>query len=207
MIIDSHVHLKHGDAERTEYAPDEIVRVMDAVGIDKSVVFAMSTTTARSVEMAEAAVARFPDRLIPYGKVETIGEAVDLIRQNGRPAGIGAHKLETVKACVQAGIRPDFWVKTLHQTNYWSARPNENYNDNIWCVDPQETIDFMNGLEEPWIAFKILAAGAIHPNNGFKFAFENGADFICVGMYDFQVVEDVNITLDVLVSDLKRSRP
>jgi hypothetical protein len=44
----------------------------------------------------------------------------------------------------------------------------------------------------------VLAAGAIDPKNGFKWAFENGADFICVGMFDFQVVNDVNITIDVL---------
>ncbi len=66
MIVDSHVHLKHGDEARTEYTAEEIVRVMDATGIDRSVVFAMSTTTARSIEMAEAAVRCFPDRLIPY---------------------------------------------------------------------------------------------------------------------------------------------
>jgi predicted TIM-barrel fold metal-dependent hydrolase len=39
---------------------------MDAVGIDQSVVFAMSTTTSRSIGMAKAAVKAFPDRLIPY---------------------------------------------------------------------------------------------------------------------------------------------
>lgn len=66
MIIDSHVHLKHGDSERTEYSPEAIVKVMDEVGIDRSVVFAMSTTTRRSIEMAKEAIAKFPDRLIPY---------------------------------------------------------------------------------------------------------------------------------------------
>ena len=66
MIIDSHVHLKHGDAAGTEYAPDRIVETMDAAGIDRSVVFAMRTTTRRSIEMADDAVRRFPDRLIPY---------------------------------------------------------------------------------------------------------------------------------------------
>jgi predicted TIM-barrel fold metal-dependent hydrolase len=66
MIIDSHVHLKHGDAQKTEYSAETIVKTMDAVGIDKSVVFAMSTTTSRSIEMAKEAVDRFPDRLIPY---------------------------------------------------------------------------------------------------------------------------------------------
>jgi len=65
-IVDSHVHLKHGDAARTEYTADEIVHVMDKVGIAKSVVFAMSTTTQRSIDMAEKAVSKFPDRLIPY---------------------------------------------------------------------------------------------------------------------------------------------
>lgn len=66
MIIDSHVHLKHGDAQKTEYTAETIVKTMDAVGIDKSVVFAMSTTTSRSIEMAKEAVDRFPDRVIPY---------------------------------------------------------------------------------------------------------------------------------------------
>lgn len=66
MILDSHVHLKHGDALRTEYSAETIVRTMDEVGIDRSVVFAMSTTTRRSIEMAQEAVEQFPDRLIPY---------------------------------------------------------------------------------------------------------------------------------------------
>jgi predicted TIM-barrel fold metal-dependent hydrolase len=65
-IIDSHVHLKHGDAARTEYTPEVIVETMDKAGIAKSIVFAMSTTTKRSIEMAESAVKKYPDRLIPY---------------------------------------------------------------------------------------------------------------------------------------------
>jgi predicted TIM-barrel fold metal-dependent hydrolase len=65
-IVDSHVHLKHGDAAGTEYPADAIVEVMDKVGIDRSVVFAMSTTTQRSIELAEKAVSKYPDRLIPY---------------------------------------------------------------------------------------------------------------------------------------------
>ena len=65
---------------------------------------------------------------------------------------------------------------------------------------PEKTIEFMGRIKKPWIAFKVLAGGAIHPQDGFKFAFENGADFICVGMFDFQIVEDVNIALDVLAN-------
>ncbi|MBA7636615.1 hypothetical protein ES703_44236 [subsurface metagenome] len=146
------------------------------------------------------------DGLVEEGKMDEIGKALELIRKNGLPAGIGGHKLETIKACVDFGLQPDFWMKTFHHTNYWSA-DKENQHDNIWCTNPEETKEYMKTLNQPWIAFKILAAGAIHPNVGFRYAFENGADFICVGMYDFQIVDDVNIAADILGSDVKRERP
>lgn len=145
------------------------------------------------------------DQLVLDGKTNEIGKALDFIRQNNLPGGIGAHSLHTIEECVRIGLKPDFWVKTLHHNQYWSAKPEEEF-DNIWCKEPEQTIAFMNEREEPWIAYKILAAGAIHPKEGFTYAFNNGADVICVGMYDFQIVEDVNIALDVLSGNLKRIR-
>ncbi len=162
-----------------------------------------------SVDMGAAACythGGLSDQLVKEGKVEEIGKALDLIRQNGLPAGIGGHNLDTVKACVDYGLKPDFWMKTFHHTNYWSAKPGEEH-DNIWCKNPDETMAYMRNLKQPWIAFKTLAAGAIHPEVGFHYAFKGGADFICVGMYDFQIVDDVNIALDVLKQDLPRERP
>jgi hypothetical protein len=64
----------------------------------------------------------------------------------------------------------------------------------------------MKGVQKPWIAFKVLAAGAILPKDGFRYAFENGADFICVGMFDFQVVENVNTLNEILGSLKERER-
>jgi hypothetical protein len=146
------------------------------------------------------------DKLVFEGKFDEIQKGIELIRSLGKPAGIGAHRIETIQGCVEKGIIPDFWVKTMHHHNYWSAQVDpekrntvENeYKDNIFCFKPQETIDFMNALEQPWIAFKVLAAGAITPEDGFKYAFDSGADFICVGMYDFQIVDDTNILLDTI---------
>lgn len=145
------------------------------------------------------------DGMVREGKVETLARAFEYAARQGVPAGIGAHDIRTIKAAVDNGIRPDFWVKTIHHHDYWSAK-NEETNDNIFCPDPRGTIDFMAQLEEPWIAFKILAAGAIHPREGFRYALDNGADFLCVGMYDFQLVDDVNIALDVL-GNVNRKRP
>jgi uncharacterized membrane protein YphA (DoxX/SURF4 family) len=143
------------------------------------------------------------DRLVKDGNMEQIAQALELIKHNGLPAGIGAHAFKTVTACVDHGLKPDFWMKTLHPINYWSAKA-EQENDNIWCTNPDETMQYMQNLRQPWIAFKVLAAGAIHPNVGFRYAFKSGADFICVGMYDFQIVDDVNIALDVLAENNPR---
>ena len=146
------------------------------------------------------------DKLVRQKKVDVIGKAVDLIRRSGLPAGIGGHSIDTIKACVARGLSPDFWMKTLHSNNYWSATPKSEC-DNIWCENAAETIALMKDLPQPWIAFKTLAAGAIRPDMGFHYAFENGADFLCVGMYDFQIVDDVNTATEILCGDLDRKRP
>ena len=81
------------------------------------------------------------------------------------------------------------------------------WHDNMYCYDPDETIRFMEGLEKPWIAFKTMAAGAIRPQVAFPYCFNNGADFVCAGMYDFQIIEDVNIALDAIGNVTGRNRP
>ncbi len=154
------------------------------------------------------------DFMVRDGKFDEIAKGLELIRSFGKPAGIGAHRIESIKALVNYGIKPDFWMKTIHDHDYWSAQVDPvkrdvldpEFKDNIFCFKPQETVEFMNQLDEPWIGFKILAAGAIKPDVGFKYAFENGADFVAVGMYDFQIVDDVNLTLDVLKSNEVKNR-
>ena len=147
------------------------------------------------------------DRLVREKDFDSIRAGTDLVHSHGLPVGLAAHRLETLTACVAEGIRPDYWVKTFHHHRYWSANPGEQEQDNIFCRDPEETAAFMADQPEPWMAFKVLAAGAVRPHDGFRYAFENGADFICVGMYDFQVVDDVNICNAVLEGELNRSRP
>lgn len=148
------------------------------------------------------------DEWVAKGEFDRIAKALELIRQNGMPAGIGAHKLQTAKTCVEKGLVPDFWMKTLHHHKYWSAKPQQEH-DNVFCDDPEGTIKFMATRQQPWIAYKTLAAGAIQPKDGFRYAFAGGADFICVGMYDFQMINDINIAVTVLTDEakLKRQRP
>ena len=146
------------------------------------------------------------DRLTGQGRVDLLRKALARIKEHGTIAGIGAHSLDVIIACEKAGLKPDFYMKTLHSHNYWSAQRQPEH-DNIWSKTPQKTIEFMKNVERPWIAFKVLAAGAIHPRDGFQFAYENGADFICAGMFDFQVREDVAIAKSLLARQLSRQRP
>jgi len=154
------------------------------------------------------------DWLVRDNKLEVIHEMLEHIRQQGYTAGLGAHSVESLIACADQGIIPDYYMKTMHHDQYWSAHPRENrfpfevdgkeyldhnrFHNNMFCLFPERTIDFVSKAKVPIMGFKVLAAGAIEPQDGFQWAFNNGADFICVGMFDFQVVSNVNIAIDCL---------
>jgi len=171
------------------------------------------------------------DYLARAERMDLVGTAMEVAKELGIVLGLGGHSLEVPIQCEQLGIKPDFYVKTFHDDNYWSATPKEHrepfcwyddaggnsysgktgdhnrFHDNIWCLDPEKTIEVMRKVEVPWIAFKVLAAGAIHPKQGFGFAFRNGADFVAVGMLDFQVRENAALVKRYATRLKDRDRP
>ena len=162
------------------------------------------------------------DWLVRDNKVDIVGKMIDDIRSKGYVAGLASHTIDTLIACGDHGIVPDYFMKTMHHDQYWSAHPVENrvpyevdgkrsldhnkFHNNLFCLFPDRTVEFVNKAQIPVMGYKVLAAGAIKPEDGFRWAFENGADFICVGMFDFQIVENVNTTIDILNSLKNRKR-
>jgi hypothetical protein len=162
---------------------------------------------------------RVADAYIREGKKDELTKAMEYIRKQGFQAGMGAHCIETIEACEKDGIPSDYYLKAFHHDKYWSALPEEDrndpyltigpsyvehnkYHDNTWDLFPKHSVEAIKKVKKPFIAFKILAAGAIRPADGFRYAFENGADFILVGMFDWQIIDNVNIANEVL-ADLK----
>ncbi len=136
-------------------------------------------------------------------------------KEQRRIAGFVAHDLRIIIECHKLKLDMDFYQKTLHTHDYYTAPrldetgPRGNH-DNSWCSDSNAVIDFMATVKKPWIAFRILAAGALLPRQAFLHAFNGGADFILVGMFDWQIAENaklagrvVNMTMQ---PDSKRTR-
>jgi hypothetical protein len=130
-------------------------------------------------------------------RLELLGRAVDMAKAHGLPTGLGAHRLGPIMDCEREKIDVDFYLKTFHHHEYPTAKLQH---DSSWCPQPEEVIQFMQSVEKPWIAFKVMAAGAIPPENAFRYAFTHGADFVLAGMFDFEIAQDAQIVREVFPS-------
>ena len=61
-----------------------------------------------------------------HGKQKNIIKAYEIMKKYKIPAGICAHRLEPIAFCEKEGLKPDFYMQTLHHDRYWSAHPKEN---------------------------------------------------------------------------------
>jgi len=168
------------------------------------------------------------DRYWKANKPDVIVRGLEKIRTYKIPVALASHEIDTLIWSEQQKFPVDFYVKTFNSAKYWSSekavppspdwKPSEKElaqsefgnatHDNIWETKPHATAEFFAKLNKPFIAYKVLAAGAIYPRDGIKYAFDNGADFVCIGMYDFQLVEDVSIVKELCAGkDLDRKRP
>lgn len=125
------------------------------------------------------------DFWVKQGKISEIAECVDYIRKLGLIAGVGGHEIGTIESLEKAGVQPDFYMKTFNRMEFC-------------CPDFERTREVMAKISTPWIAFKVLAAGRMKPEEGFAAALQAGADFLCVGMFDFQVERNTKLFSSML---------
>lgn len=159
------------------------------------------------------------DQMCMSGAMHRVAKIVEIAKKHDLPVGVGSHSLQIPIYCEKEGVPCDFYVKTLHRDDYPSAVPKEKqedfmwykntpgWYDNQWCIQPEEVIAFMQTVRKPWVAFKVLAAGAIAPETGLSYAFAGGADFVALGMLDFQIRGNVQIANRVIRKSWQRERP
>ena len=153
------------------------------------------------------------DAYVVQGKLDVINKVLDEAKLLDVPCGIGAHDLRVVEEVERRQLPVAFYLKTLHHLHYPTApRTGENHGitsevPGHWCSNPDETTAAMKNVQKPWIAFKVMAAGAIPPKDAFSYAFHNGADFVLAGMFDFDIAEDCQITRDTVAQAQTRARP
>jgi len=162
------------------------------------------------------------DGLAKTNAIDVLLKTVDYIRGQGLQAGVGAHSIKSIHASINAGVKPDYYFKTFHHDKYWSVTPPENRKE--YPTYPTSPIQIViNGMIICGISFMSKQLKLSMPlmfrfwiqsisrrfNTTIKWntlAYENGADFVCLGMYDFQVVDDVNTTIGILETLGKRER-
>jgi len=160
------------------------------------------------------------DKLVRDDRADQIKRCVEIAKDCCKvPVGVGGHCVTVPPACEAADVPTDFYVQTLHGDNYFSATRKEertdymiydgnpHWQDNMWCSDADKMVDIFSNITKPWIAFKVLAAGAIRPREGMTFAYEGGGDFVPVGMFDFQVEENCELAARIIRRAAERARP
>ena len=82
----------------------------------------------------------------------------------------------------------------------------ENRADNYWDLDPRKPSPSCRKCRSHGSPSRSSPPAPSGLSPGFKYAFENGADFICVGMFDFQVEQNVALVRNLLPQMQNRER-
>jgi hypothetical protein len=133
------------------------------------------------------------DKFVEDGQVDCIHQVMAFMKKNGLVAGVGSHSLATPAIMEKEKVDLDFYFKTINSARFATQ-------------EPEDVATFMKTVTKPWIGFKVLGAGRVEPKEGFDMAFKLGADFINVGMYDFQIQEDISLVNEVVAQHSQRDR-
>jgi hypothetical protein len=127
------------------------------------------------------------DTAVGQGKWETLREWIDHIHEHGLPAGIATHKADTHLRAEDRKLPTDFY----HQTLY---RP-----DNYVPAGLEESLATIEKLEKPVVAYKVLGAGRIKPQDTLPVILKRlkPKDGLCVGVFprknQAEIVENVTL--------------
>jgi len=125
------------------------------------------------------------EQIFAEGKAEDLRELIALMKEKGIVAGVCSHRPAIIERAEELDLGAEFYMLTLNKVGYV-------------CENPGAAKRTMGRIQKPFINFKVLGAGRDKPESGFTHALEAGASFIAVGMFDFQVEENVALVNSIL---------
>ena len=130
------------------------------------------------------------DDMVKENKWDVICGWLELIKSYGLPAGMATHRATTHLKAEERGLPTDFYNQTLY-------RP-----DNYVKKGLEESLAVVEKLDKPVIAYKVLGAGRIMPNDTLPYVFKRlkPKDGICVGVFPRkrnEIVENSSLTREL----------
>ncbi len=125
------------------------------------------------------------ESIFAQNRTEELRELIALMKEKGIVAGVCSHHPDIIEKAEELDLGAEFYMMTLNRVGYC-------------CDDPEAAKRTMKNISKPFISFKVLGAGRDAPESGFRNAFEAGATFIAVGMFDFQVKENAELVTTIL---------
>lgn len=125
------------------------------------------------------------DQLFKDGKEEEIRARLELIRSLGLPAGVAAHEPQNHLELQQRGFPIDFHLVCMYNLTGYRGKATVEPEEVFDHADRAIALTALRQLEKPCIAYKVLGAGRLTPEQGLADVREalRPTDGVLVGMY------------------------
>ena len=140
------------------------------------------------------------------GTLNDLQQVINMIRDAGLPAGIGAHKPEALEA-MEEQLDVDFYMCCYYNPTSRDDNPEHVRGAKEWFheSDRERMTATIQKLSKPAIHYKVLAAGRNNPADAFRYAASKmrPQDAACVGIYPSaakpkELEEDLRLLEDAL---------
>lgn len=99
------------------------------------------------------------DRLFDEGQPDEVRRRLEWIREQGRPAGMAAHRPEELLHAQDHGFPVDFFLVCLYRLRGYRGRPQDEPQEVFDDRDRAGALAALRKLERPCLVYKVLAAG------------------------------------------------
>ena len=125
------------------------------------------------------------DQLFADGRQEEIRARLELIRSLGLPVGVAAHEPQNHLDMQQMGLPIDFHLVCMYNLTGYRGRTTAEPVETFDYADRALALTALRQLEKPCIAYKVLGAGRLTPEEGLADVREalRPTDGVLIGMF------------------------